>query len=116
MKEPLWKTRDRNPSEPQFTDYTYIFYRGEKFAEVEDTLRYRLTKYLNENEVEISSHQYQLATDAFIEFEQVATELAIETGKMIQQLEDNRNQKIQSLGETIALKLKTKICQQNYNN
>jgi hypothetical protein len=40
----------------------------------------------------------------------------IETGKMIQQLEDNRNQKIQSLGETIALKLKTKICQQNYNN
>ena len=34
--KPLWTDRDRSPSEPNFTDYTYVYFQGHKIGEIED--------------------------------------------------------------------------------
>lgn len=108
MNTPIWRTWDRNPSEPNFKDYTYLSYKGETIHTFDTTLDFCLTKYLNECQVEAQEDNFKTVIDAFIHFENEAYQICQDVNKQIENLKQRRNERIAQLGNKIALNLEDK--------
>lgn len=107
MNTPIWRTWDRNP-EPNFRDYTYLSYKGNKIYTFDTTLDFCITKYLNEHQVEVQEDNFEQVIDAFIYFEKEAHQICQDVNKQIEELKQIRNEKIHQLGNKIALNLEDK--------
>lgn len=108
MNTPIWRTWDRSPSEPNFRDYTYLSYKGNKIHTFDTTLDFCLTKHLNEYQVEVQEDNFKPVVDAFIYFENEAHQICQDINKQIEDLKQKRNERITQLGNKIALNLEDK--------
>lgn len=100
-----WRTWDRNPSEPNFSDWTYLAYEGEQIHRFSDVIDYPLTGFLNEFGVEMPEDKNK-AIQAYEEFERKVGEINRKTRESQELLKVARDEKIRALGRRMALDLK----------
>jgi len=105
--KPLWTDRDRSPSEPNFTDYTYVYFQGHKIGEIKDCISYSLTPYLNEAEIDDIDHICTFTIiNQYKEYDQKCIEIVDECGRYYNMhneiIQLGLKAKIQQLGELYA--------------
>lgn len=105
MNRDKWYTWDRNPSEPNFRDWTNLGHGSNTIHKFDDVLDYKLTSFLNQEKIEPSVDSTAIIK-AFERFNTEAGEIYSNTTKKIKLLEESRKQRISALGVKIAQELK----------
>lgn len=105
---PRWRDWDRNPSEPVFTDYTYVSFDGERLFDFPNCLDYRLTPFLNG--LSVGAVNVDRAFAAYGQFNSDCAQVVGDARKWLNM--DNEivklgvKAKIQEIGGRIAAELK----------
>lgn len=102
-----WRTWDRSPSEPNFSDWTYLAYNGEQIHRFPDVIDFPLTGFLNEFDVEIPEDKNQII-QAYEDFERGVADIYRVTRERQELLDKVRNEKVRMFGRQMALSLKEK--------
>jgi hypothetical protein len=100
-----WYTWDRNPSEPNFSDWTNLGYGSEKVHRFGDTLDFKLTPFLNNENIK-SPDDPTTIVQAYERFNTEAGEIWTNTENKIKLLQESRKKRLNELGVKIAQELK----------